>query len=120
VHLRLFWQPVPGTTFAESSQTDAVITYALISPATAIGYDGAGFVYLELDRRGGLRGRVESSTLKPHRRVGEPIDLFGDSRLTGEFLARRDSGRVSQLLSEMARRLGPRPDVPVPESKDPM
>ena len=28
IHLKLFWKPIPGTTFAESSQTDALMTYA--------------------------------------------------------------------------------------------
>jgi hypothetical protein len=118
LHLRLFWKPVPGTTFVESSQTNAIITYALLSGPTAISYEGAGFVYLS--NPGGrppLTGRIESASLSPTRRTGEPADLFGPCRLTGELAARNNGARVTEILTDISQRLGPRLNTVVPEGQ---
>lgn len=117
VHMRLFWRPIPGVTHAESSQTDALISYGLVSGGTAISYEGAGFVILSLDRtRGTARGRIESSYLTPTRRAGEPADVLGRCRLNGDFTAKRNASRVTQILTELQHRLGPSPrqnfDIP--------
>jgi hypothetical protein len=117
LHLSLFWKPVPGTTYVESSQTNALMTYALLSGPTAISYEGAGFVYLTQDRSGGISGRIESGTLSPTRRVGEPNDLLGTCKLTGEFKGRIDRSRVSELTSLLGQRLGPPRGPAIPDSK---
>jgi len=110
VHLRMFWRPIPGVTHAESSQTDAIIVYMLADAPTAISYEGAGFVFLKLDRSGQTaRGTIESSFLAPTRRTGDAADVLGRCRLKGEFTARRDAARVTEILTTLHGRLGPRP-----------
>ncbi|MEE8170860.1 MAG: hypothetical protein V3T70_09955 [Phycisphaerae bacterium] len=114
LHLRLFWRPIPGTTYAESSQTDAVIRYCLATGPAAATYDGAGFVYLSVGRnRATLSGRIESANLAPSRQAGGARDLFGTCRLTGEFVARQDAGRTTALLTQLAGRMGVKSDSPL-------
>lgn len=112
LHLSLFWKPVPGTTFAEATQTNALLTYCLTNGPTCIAYEGAGFVYLDVSRNGQtLTGRVESSSLAPTRRTEDAPDRFGPCRLTARFRATRDTARVAEKLTALRDRLGPRPPV---------
>ncbi len=112
LHINLFWKPVPGTTYAESSQTNALITYCLSTGFTAIGYEGAGFVYVDVNPRTLLLlGRIESSSLTPSRRTKGAPDRFGPCRVSGQIRATRNDGRVAELLGRMNSRLGPRPPV---------
>jgi hypothetical protein len=111
LHVRMFWRPVPGTTHVESSQTDALLTYGIHSGPTAMGYDGAGFASIKLSKdRQSLEGRIESSSLRPTRRRNEARDLFGPCRITGTFTATRNSGRATELLTELGTALGRRED----------
>lgn len=109
IHVKVFWMPRPGTTFAESSQTNATITYCLISGSQAISYEGAGFVYFEPSRDGAtLTGQIESSTLAPRRSVDKGADILGPCRLTGSFSAVRDERAVASATLELQRRFDPR------------
>jgi hypothetical protein len=107
VHIRVFWRPRPGTTYAESSQTDASILYCLITGDSAISYEGAGFVYFtqSYDNQT-ITGQIESATLVPVRTVGEPIDLFGPCRLQGYFVAHQDRRRVVSIIQQLRKTLG--------------
>jgi len=107
VHIRVFWRPLPGTTYAESSQTDASILYCLMTGDDAISYEGAGFVYFtqSYDKQT-ITGQIESATLVPVRTVGEPLDLFGPCRLQGYFVAHQDRRRVVSILQQLRRTLG--------------
>jgi hypothetical protein len=107
VHIRVFWKPLPGTTYAESSQTNASILYCMITGDSAISYEGAGFVYFtqSYDKRT-ITGQIESATLVPVRTVSEPIDLFGPCRLQGYFVAHEDRRRVVSILQQLRNRLG--------------
>lgn len=113
VHIRVFWRPLPGTTYAESSQTDASIVYCLITGDDAISYEGAGFVYFtqSYDKQT-ITGQVESATLVPVRMVGAPVDLFGPCRLQAYFVAHQDRRRVVSVLQQVRKSLG-RPVAPV-------
>ncbi|MCK6484354.1 MAG: hypothetical protein HUU22_00160 [Phycisphaerae bacterium] len=114
--LKLFWRPIPGTTFADSTQTDALITYGLITAGACIAYEGAGFVYFSRSRDGTrLVGSIESSNLAPDRKLGEPADIFGRCRVTGRFVARRDFSKVAELVSRLNQRVGP----PTPKREPP-
>lgn len=114
--LKLFWRPIPGTTFADSTQTDALITYGLITAGACIAYEGAGFVYFSQSRDGSrLQGSIESSNLAPARRQGEPADIFGRCGVTGRFVAHRNSSRVAELAGLLNQRLGP----PTPKREPP-
>jgi hypothetical protein len=107
VHIQVFWRPLPGTTYAESSQTNASILYCLITGNDAISYEGAGFVYFtqSYDKQT-ITGQIESATLVPVRTVGEPVDLFGPCRLQGFFVAHQDRRRVVSILQRLRKSLG--------------
>jgi hypothetical protein len=107
VHIQVFWRPLPGTTYAESSQTNASILYCLITGNDAISYEGAGFVYFtqSYDKQT-ITGQIESATLVPVRTVGEPVDLFGPCRLQGFFVAHQDRRRVVSILQRLRKNLG--------------
>ncbi|MBN2561969.1 MAG: hypothetical protein JXQ75_13675 [Phycisphaerae bacterium] len=108
IHINMFWRPVPGTTYAESSQTNATILYCLITGPSVIAYEGAGFVYFSRSRDGKtIVGRIESSDLVPTTYVNEPVDLFGPCRLQGAFKAHQDRKHVVSVLQQLRTRLPP-------------
>ena len=108
IQLKVFWKPRPGTTYAESSQTNVSIVYCLITGGDAITYEGAGFIYFTASRDGKrIEGRLESSTLYPVRYVGEPADLFGPCHLQGTFKAVEDRKHVVSVLQRIRKKLGP-------------
>lgn len=107
--IRFIWRPRPGTTYAESTQTNATISYCLVRGDNAISYEGAGFVYFKLSRDGRtMTGRIESATLAPSRFAREPMDLFGPCRLKGTFTASRDKRRIVSAQQTIRRLFGPR------------
>jgi len=87
VIIEVFWQPRPGVTYVESTQTNATFSYCLQRGPDAIRYGGAGFVYLTKLTDDRVEGRIESSSLTPAGQTGSPRDLFGRCRLTGTFQA---------------------------------
>ncbi|MFQ5412571.1 MAG: hypothetical protein ACE5EC_09740, partial [Phycisphaerae bacterium] len=108
IKMDVFWRPLPGTTYAESTQTNAAIRYVLRTGQEAISYEGAGFVYFELSRDGqSLEGKIESSTLRPMRQSAEDLDIFGPCRLTGTFTATKDRRGVATTIQKIHRWLGP-------------
>ncbi len=118
IHIEVFWRAVPGTTYAERTQTNANILYCVITGDDAISYEGAGFAYLDLSRDGKhLRGTLESSTLFPARFAEDPRDLFGPCRVTGTFQATRDRREVATVKRTLRRLLGP-PIVPDAHATD--
>jgi len=106
VTIQMFWEPRPGTTHAESSQTNATISYCLISGPDSIRYAGAGFVYLSKSQEGRIEGRIESSALKVAQVVGQPRDLFGRCRIQGTFVATEDKQLVVAKLLRVRRLFG--------------
>lgn len=108
IHIEVFWRPLPGTTYAERTQTNANILYCVVTGDDAISYEGAGFVYLKLSRDGEhLSGALESSTLFPARIAKSPRDLFGPCRVTGTFQAVQDRRAVATVQQTLRRLLGP-------------
>lgn len=106
LHVQVFWQPQPGRTAIESTQTNATLLYCLFTGDDVIAYEGAGFVFFEQTWDGrGLQGRIESSDLVPTRFVNAPTDLFGPCRLEGTFRAEEDRGHVVAVLRELRSRL---------------
>lgn len=104
VRVELFWKPRPGTTYAESSQTNANITYCLISGKDSITYEGAGFAYMSKSWDGkGVTGQIESATLVPTHVMGEPTDLFGPCHLKGSFAARENKLAVTTIEKKISR-----------------
>jgi hypothetical protein len=102
--VEVFWRPLPGITYAESSQTNASLCYCLVSSGRTITYEGAGFVSFSYSRDGrSVTGRIESSSLVPARFLNDPADLFGPCRLTGAFTAREDRRRVTRVMQRIRR-----------------
>lgn len=108
IQVEVFWRPLPGTTYAESTQTNANILYCLIRGESAISYEGAGFVYFEPSRDGKvIAGKIESAVLFPTRFAGDPIDLFGPCHLNGSFTAKKNKYDVVAVQHRLRKRLGP-------------
>lgn len=108
IHVHVFWRPVPGTTYAESTQTNATIVYCVSTGRNSIAYKGAGFVYFTPSRDGlTIEGQIESSDLVPTDYVNEPVDLFGPCRIEGSFIARQQRGHVVAILQRLRKTIGP-------------
>lgn len=121
VTVQVFWEARPGTTHVESSQTNATISYCLISGPDSIRYSGAGFVFLTKNQPDRIEGRIESSSLKVAQVVGKPRDLFGRCRIQGEFAATEDKQvvvaktlRVRRLFGAPGHHQTPQPNVDLP------
>ncbi|MFO0974059.1 MAG: hypothetical protein U1A27_11575 [Phycisphaerae bacterium] len=115
--MHIFWQPVPGTTYAERTQTNARMCYALLDADRAISYEGAGFTFLRLSRAGdALDGSIESGTLVPTRIVGQPPDPLGSCLVLGTFTARKSDSQAVAAVAELRRRLGSPPRRTVRET----
>lgn len=121
VTIQMFWEPRPGTTHVESTQTNATISYCLIRGPDSNRYSGAGFVYLSKVTADRIEGRIESSSLKVAQVVGSPRDLFGRCRIEGEFAATEDKRqvvarmlRVRQLFGAPGLHQTPQPAIDVP------
>ncbi len=120
LRIQILWQPHPGKSYAESTQTNASITYCLVNGENAISYEGAGFVFFKLSRDGRtMKGRIESASLRPTRYRGSPFDLFGPCRLKGEFTATHGSREVASVRQRLRRLLGP-PVISTEGAYDPM
>lgn len=103
VLIDLLWHPEPGTTYVESTQTNAGLTYCLVRGGETVRYEGAGFVYFRLGRDGNsMTGRIESATLYPSAASSDAIDVLGPCRVTADFAATQSGRRVA----DVQRRLG--------------
>jgi hypothetical protein len=109
LHISMFWRPRPGTTLAESTQTNATLRYALITGGSAIVYEGAGFVFFKQSRDGQtLHGKLESSTVAPAARfVDDRADLLGRCQIQGTFTAHRDRQHVVSVLQQLRKQTRP-------------
>ncbi len=111
VHMRTFWVPKPGRTYAERTMINATVSYLIVSGPDGATFEGSGFLCFRPDRkRQQIKGRLELSSLKPQRRLGSAERLFDKAELSGEFVAKRDKARVIATLREMRRLFGPMPE----------
>ena len=93
------WNPIPGTTYAEGSQINARVQYALLTPPTGMRYDGSTFADYRLKRRTGkLVGTLEEGTLSPRYRMGDAAEPFGPCRFRGTFVATENPADVVTAL----------------------
>ena len=106
LHIKVFWTPEPGDTYAESTQTNAAIRYYLFMGTEIMTYEGAGFVYFHPPRQGEqFTGRIESASLHPAQKTSAANDLFGPCRLSGEFAANENLRQVRTKLQQARRNL---------------
>ncbi len=95
VYVKEFWNPRPGTTYAEPTQINARVQYALLSPPTGVRYDGAAFLTYRINRwTGVLTGRLESGNLAPRYHMGGADVPFGPARFTGAIRAVQNQAQV--------------------------
>lgn len=102
VHVQSFWTPQPGRTYVESSQVNARMQYAILTPPTGLRYDGGGFVTYKIDKRTGEAvGYVESGDLAPAYRMGDAVEPFGPAKIYGHFRARENPGNVVDAIQQL-------------------
>jgi len=98
LHVEMLWQPRPGKTYAERTQTDAGITYCLQRGADRARYEGAGFVYFTLEDDGRtIVGEIESATLYPAGATDESVAVLGPCRIRGPFVATLSANGVMNV-----------------------
>jgi len=115
IHLHCIWRPVPGSTAVESTQVNATISYWILGPLGGVALEGGGFVFSQENHsRDTLTGNVESSALRPVRRIGQGPSLFDRVELTGKFRAVHDRRRTIRLINEMKTQFGPLPRYEAP------
>ena len=112
--INVFWRPIPGRSFVESTQTNATIVYCLVTDRDVIAYQGAGFVSFTPSRDGQtIQGEIESSDLAPGHYVNRPVDVFGPCRIQGTFTAKLDRRHVVAVRQRLRKLIGP-PTAPLP------
>lgn len=110
IHLRTYWKPTPGRTFASKSMLNANISYALFNGRSGSSYDGGGFMlYRENPAKGILSGELKDGHLQPLRQVGAELEIFEQVQLSGRFKAMRNDRQVTRMINDLERRLGPLP-----------
>jgi len=103
VYIKTFWNPEPGTTYADATQINARIQYAMLTPPTGIRYDGGGFVHAKMNKRTGeMVGTIEGGSLRPRYRLGNASDPFGPCRIAGTFRA-KENARVVVDTQQMLK-----------------
>ncbi len=111
IHVRTFWLPRPGVTYAEPTMINATVSYMILVGPDGATFGGSGFFSFKEKRdKTSLVGRLELSSLTPQRRVGEGDKLFERATLEGEMVGVRDRKAGTMLANEMHRVFGPMPD----------
>jgi hypothetical protein len=102
VYIREIWNPRPGKTFANQSQINTVVQYAILTPPTGVRYDGTAFVMCDGGEDGDdLEGEIESGNLSPSARMGEVGMPFGHARIEGWIEAEENEAAVMQAIQQM-------------------
>ena len=101
LHVHIYWQPRLGTTWAESSTSNALLEYAVADADGLAVYRGTGFVFTERQRDGKIEANIESARLQLDRTQGDLPDFLGGAALTGHLLAKPDDYATAQTLREM-------------------
>lgn len=95
VHVSTFWNPKFGITYADSTQINARVQYAILTPPTGVRYDGGAFVTYKIDSMTDeVVGYIESGDLSPKYQMGNAVEPFGPARCTGTFRAKENPGLV--------------------------
>lgn len=108
VFITTLWNPIPGKTYAESSQINARVVYLVEildrpgatvtteGKGTILCYKGTGFVSYQLDRTGRvMTGSIEQAYLEPMAKHG--TRRLGRFELSGDFQATKNHGAVGEF-----------------------
>ncbi len=114
IYATTIWDPIPGRTYAESSQINAKIMYIVdvdeCEDSTVISqksgkvlcYRGSGFISYQIDRTGNvLTGTIENAMLQPTHKYSHP--RLGTFELSGNFRLVRDDAAISEFKISMKR-----------------
>jgi len=105
VYVQTFWNARPGITYADATQINARIQYAILTPPTGVRYDGGAFVTYRLDQTTGETvGWIESGDLSPKFRMGQAAEPFGPARINGTFRATENPADVVNTVQMLRSR----------------
>ncbi len=112
VYIDEFWNPQLGVSYADSTQINSRVQYAILTPPTGVRYDGGAFVTYKFDQfTKEMVGWVESGSLSPASRLGNAAEPFGPARIYGEFRAVEDPATVVHV-EQMLKTEFPAADAP--------
>lgn len=118
LYLRQVWNPRLGASFAETSQLNARLEYAILSPPTGVRYDGSAFISYKIsDRTHTLDAEIESGSLSPRYQMGDAVEPFPASRITGTIEAVESPREVINALQLIERTFTERLAEPPPPAK---
>lgn len=100
VLIREFWNPRPGKTYANATQTNASVSYAMLTPPTGVRYEGGAFLTYRMEGNQAA-GWIESGNLKPRYRMGGAVEPFGPATFKGTFRARENAARIVEMRQEL-------------------
>jgi hypothetical protein len=101
LHVHIFWKPHPGKTWAESSTTDAVLRYVLVTDKGSATYTGTGFAFPKKARWGDDYDiTVESARLRLESKTGDMPDVLGPAQLTGRLHVRHDEPAAAHQVRD--------------------
>jgi hypothetical protein len=102
VHMKQVWRPQPGRTAVQSTQIDAVVRYAILTPPTGVRYDGSAFVFSMIKKDANtITGQIESGRLGLAYLMGDAAPPFGPARLVGPFRAARNEAEVMEISRQL-------------------
>jgi hypothetical protein len=102
LYVHLFWRPRPGKTFADKTNSNATIRYAIVTDSGVAVYAGTGFVYPKRKRFGSdVVATLERARLRLESLVGQAPELLGEARLTGKLVARQDPNLTMDVRREL-------------------
>jgi hypothetical protein len=102
VYIEMFWAPRYGVTRAESTQINANVQYAILTPPTGVRYDGGAFVTYKVDPfTKELYGWIETGDLTPALKMGNAVEPFGPARIYGTFRAVDNGSDVVNVCQQL-------------------
>jgi hypothetical protein len=99
--VHIFWRPKPGKTYADSTTTDALLRYVVVTPNGTLTYAGTGFVFPKKTFGNGLAVDVESSRLRLESQTGTVNDALGDICLAGKITPSKNATVAVDLAREI-------------------
>lgn len=118
IHIRSFWNSMPGRTIAERTQINGQVSYLVFSGEAGAGFEGSGSVFFSKDWTGSLLiGTLDHATLKPKRRLAVGSEVFARADIKGNFKAKHDPRAVVRLMNDMQRLFGPLPPYVPPDEE---
>lgn len=107
MRIHLYWRPLAGTT-RNPAATNASVDWYVMGPdgsGDMVVYEGAGFVML---RGSGdeLTVVIRDGTVSPASGRGSLRDPVGPAKISGEAVAKVNSARVRETISEILKQAG--------------